>query len=324
MPMLSTGTRPARRRDDLVQDDVRVERGEDRLGHAQQLALAAELALERRRLLSELLGGVGVGHRLGGQRGVDLEQSQVVARELVEPELGEDDDAHDALLEDHRRDEHRLVDGVGARDGLGAVVGVGVGQVLRDAVRGHPAGDALADLEAELVLDLVGVLADVAAPGDRQAVVADDAIDAHVVVVDELLELDRDGHADLAHAAHPVEPRAELLDRLELRRPARHLGVGAGILDGDAGLRGEGLERLQLRARPRPMSVVVEDEHAERSAFGDERRHGDRVEALLDDRLAQRLAHVDRRRSRWRRAPRRSPSPAWAATVTGMATARWR
>ena len=44
-----------------------------------QLALAAELVLERGRLRPQLLGGVGVDHRLGGNLGVDLERAQVVA-----------------------------------------------------------------------------------------------------------------------------------------------------------------------------------------------------------------------------------------------------
>ena len=63
---------------DLVEDGARVERGEDRLGDLKQLALAAQLALERLRLRAEPFGGVGVGHRLGGEAGVDLEQPQVV------------------------------------------------------------------------------------------------------------------------------------------------------------------------------------------------------------------------------------------------------
>ena len=62
---------------------------------------------------------------------------------------------------------------------------------------GHPAGDALADLEAELLHVLAFVLADLAAPRDRYAVVAMNAIDAHVVEVDERVQLRADRLADV-------------------------------------------------------------------------------------------------------------------------------
>ena len=51
----------------------------------------------------------------------------------------------------------------------------GVGQVLGDPVLGDPAGDALADGDAQLVGRLVDVLADLALHRDRHEVVADDA-----------------------------------------------------------------------------------------------------------------------------------------------------
>ena len=112
---------------DALEDGPRVERRQDRFGDLQELALAAELALERGRLLAQALGRVGVGHRLGGEAGVDDEQPQVVVAELVEPELREDEDAEDLVLEHHRREEHRLVEVVlGARDRVGPRVGGGV------------------------------------------------------------------------------------------------------------------------------------------------------------------------------------------------------
>ena len=76
-----------------------------------------------------------------------------------------------------------------------------VGQVLGDAMLGDPAGDALADAHVQLAEVLVGVLADLAVPGDRHDVVAVDPVDAHVVVVDELAQLGADGRADLGHRA---------------------------------------------------------------------------------------------------------------------------
>ena len=93
---------------DLVEDGVRIEGREDRLGDLEEIALAPELALEGSRLGAQLLGRIGVRHRLGGETRVDHEQAQVVVAELVEPQLREDENAEDPVLEDHRGEEHRL------------------------------------------------------------------------------------------------------------------------------------------------------------------------------------------------------------------------
>ena len=110
----------------------------------EQLALAADLLLERGRLLAQALGRVGVGHRLRGEARVDLEEAQVVGAELAQAELREHEHAEDLVLEQHRREEHRFVEVVlGARDRLGARVGRRVVEALGDPVLGDPAGDAL-------------------------------------------------------------------------------------------------------------------------------------------------------------------------------------
>ena len=76
--------------------------------------------------------GVGVDHGLRGHRGVDLEVAQVVAAELVEPQLGQHDDADDPVVVAHRRQQHRLVEVLlGPRDRGRARVGERIGQVLR-------------------------------------------------------------------------------------------------------------------------------------------------------------------------------------------------
>ena len=95
--------------------------------------------LERERLLAQPLGGVGVGHRLGGEAGVDDQEPQVVVAELVEPELREDEHAEHLVVEQHRREEHRLVEVVlGPRDRVGARIGGGVAEVLGDPVWRRP------------------------------------------------------------------------------------------------------------------------------------------------------------------------------------------
>ena len=100
---------------------------------------------------------------------------------------------------------------------------------LGDPVLGDPARDPGAELDLELLRGLVHVLADPALHGDRASGPRSyEPVDAHVVVVDELAELGRDRLADLLDARQPVEARAELLDRLELGRPGRQLGVVRG------------------------------------------------------------------------------------------------
>ena len=78
---------------DLLHHRPRIERGQDRLRRAHQLPLRGELARQQLGLGPQQLGGVGIGHRLGGHRGVDLEVAQVVPGELVETQLGQHDDA---------------------------------------------------------------------------------------------------------------------------------------------------------------------------------------------------------------------------------------
>ena len=262
---------------------------EDRFGDVEQLALAPQLALEGRGLGPQRLRGVRIGHGLGGEAAVDDEEAKVVVAELVQAELGQDEDAEDAVLEDHRREEHRLVEvGLGPGDRVGPRVRRRVGQVLGDLVLGHPAGDPLAEVDLELLRRLVDVLADLAEHRDRDEVLLLEPVDADVVVVDELAELGRDGLADLADARQAVEPRAELLDRLELGRPGRHLAVVLGGLDGHRRLGGEGRHRVELTLRPGVRSVVVDVEQPEQFGAVEERHRAQGVEALLDHRRPHR------------------------------------
>ena len=130
---------------DAFEDGLPIERLEHRFGDLQQCTLAAHLALVGGRLRLQALGGIGVGHRLGGEARVDHEEAQVVVAELVQPKLREDEHAEDLVLEHHRREEHRLVEVVlGAGDRVGPRVLCGVRQVLRHAMLGDPAGDPLA------------------------------------------------------------------------------------------------------------------------------------------------------------------------------------
>ena len=103
------------------------------------------------------------------------------------------------VVVEHRRQEHRLIEvGLRARDGRGACVVRGIRQVLGDAVLGDPAGDALAHghRSCSLASSVYSPISPRHATG--YDVLAADAVDAHVVVVDELAQLEADGLADLA------------------------------------------------------------------------------------------------------------------------------
>ena len=103
--------------------------------------------------------------------------------------------------------------------------------------------------DPELVGRLVDVLADLALHRDRDEVLADEPVDAGVVVVDELAQLGRDRLADLGDARQPAEPRPELLDRLELGGPGRHPLVVLRGPDRDARLGRQRPDRVELVGR---------------------------------------------------------------------------
>ena len=134
---------------DLVEDRLRIERRQDRLGDLEQArAGCASCRSSASDCVAQPLGRVGVGDRLGGEAGVDHEQPQVVVAELVQPELREDEDAEDLVLE--------RASGRGASTRRGRPRCPGScrpgGRSRRRAgsgrpVLGDPAGDALAELD---------------------------------------------------------------------------------------------------------------------------------------------------------------------------------
>ena len=96
--------------------------------------------------------------------------------------------------------------------------------------------------------------------------------------------------ADVADAGQAVEPRAELLDGLELGGPRRHaLEVLRGA-DRDGRLGRERGHGLELVGGPLVRLVVVDVEQAEDLGAVEQGRRARRVEAFLDDGGANVLA----------------------------------
>ena len=157
------------------------------------------------------------------------------------------------------------------------------GRYLRDPVLGDPAGDALAERDPQLVRGLVDVFADLTAHRDRDEVRLHEPIDPGVVIVDELAQLGHDREPDVLPAREVVEPRSELLDRLELRGPGRHLLEVLRGPDGDARLGRQGGDRFELVRRPAVRLVVVDVEQPQELRAIHQRRGAERVEALLHD-----------------------------------------
>ena len=281
------GDQTAQSLGDALENVAGLEGGEDRLGDLEELPLAAQLALERQALVSEALRGIRIGHGLGGEARVDHEEPQVVVAELVEPELRENEDAQDLVVEEHRREEHRLVEVVlGPRDRVRSRIRGGIAQVLGDPVDRDPAGDPLAEGDPQLIRRLVDVLADPALHGHRDEVLVLQPVDADVVVVDELMQLGGDGDPDVGGAGEPIEAHAELLDGLELGRPGGHPVVVLGRPDRDAGLGRQLRHRVELGIRPRMRPIVIDVEQPQEGRAVPKRRRAQRVETLPDDRRA--------------------------------------
>jgi hypothetical protein len=117
----------------------------------------------------------------------------------------------------------------------------------------------------------------------RDQVLTAKAVDANVVVVDQLAQFRRDRQPDLALVGESREPRPELLDRLQLGGPRRHLFVVLGVLDRHRRLLGKGGHRLELVRRPVVGRVVVDVQETEDLVLVEKGRGADRVEPFLND-----------------------------------------
>ena len=148
---------------------------------------------------------------------------------------------------------------------------------------GHPARDALAHPRLDLLRRLAVVLLVVGTERDGDEVLAFQAIDPDVVVLDELAQLRGDHLADLGNRREAIEPRPQLLDRLELRRPACELAVLLRGPDGDRRLGREGRHRVELSRRPFLGPIVIQVEDPDGVVALEQRRRTDRVEPLLHD-----------------------------------------
>ena len=121
---------------------------------------------------------------------------------------------------------------------------------LRHAEPRHPAGDALAQRHREHLGGLVGVDGPVAQHRDRDEHLAPGAIDADVLVLDELAQLGRDRVADGADVVEPRQPGPQPLDRLQLGRPGRHPSEGPRRPDGDGRVARERLRGVDVHLAP--------------------------------------------------------------------------
>ena len=250
-------------------EDAGLVEGEEPLVDLEQPSLRVGASRQLGGLGHQLLVGLRVGHRLRGVAGEDPHRLEVVVGEAVEPELRQDDHAERLALVEHRDEEHRLGDVVGALDRLAARIVEGVVDEERLPVLRHPSGEALADGHPQERLGILGLPVEhLAREGDRiaHAALPVDAVDPDVVVVGQGAGLGHDRLADRPHVGQPVEARGEILDRPHARRAFGGRPVQASVLDGDRRLVGEGLDERDLVVRPRAVGVVVEADHPDRAA----------------------------------------------------------
>ena len=261
-----------------------VERRQEALVDLEQSPLGVGAARELARLVDELLVARGVGHRLRRVAGEDRDRLEVVIGEPVESELAEDDDAERAALVEHRHDEHRLRNVLGAVNRLAALVVECVVDQQRLAVLGHPSGEALSDRHTESLDRVLGIaLEHLAGEGDRLADIAFPvhAVDPDVVEIRQWRRLGHDRLRDGGHVGQAIETRGQVLDRAHARRLRRHGPIQPRVLDGDRGLVGKRLDQRDLLLGPVALGTVVEAEQAEWLVAADQRHEADGPDPLL-------------------------------------------
>ena len=217
--------------------DDRRHGGDDTREHAGDVPGAAERLRQteqrRRRLrrFAFLLQQAGVLVGDGCVRGEDLEHPLVILVELIGPQVREHDDAGHLVSDLEGYGQERFVDLVGALDLHAPIVVEGVGRVVRLPGDRGVAGDALADLRDQLLGRLGLVLGELSAKGDRpqREAVLEQEVDPAVVIVDQRLELGRDGLADRGDVVQRVQPRRQGVQHPQLRHGAQLV-----LVDGSA------------------------------------------------------------------------------------------
>ena len=250
-----------------------VERGEQALVDLQQSPLGLRLPRQFGRLAFQSGVGPGVGDRLRGIAGEDEHRLQVVGAELVLAQLGEADDPDRAALEEHRDHEHRLLDVIGAFDGVPALVVESVVDEQRLAVLRDPSGErALADRDLESLAEIalaeqpIGVrhrLAEARIPVDR--------VDPDVVIGGQCACLGHDRVGDGLHIGQSIQSGGKILDGPHASGLVGDRPIQARIADGDGCLVGEGLGKRELVIRPFTVMRVVETDHPQGSVVADQR-----------------------------------------------------
>ena len=163
--------------------------------------------------------------RDGRVAGEHLEQAQVVLVELVEAELRDDDGADHAGAVLERHGDDRLVDLGRALDLDRELALRRVREEQRLAGLDDAAGEALADAGPEDLGCGSVRRGQLALEGDRSELLAVADEDAAVVVVDQLAQLVRDRHADLANVVQAVQLAGERLQHLQVRDRANVLAA---------------------------------------------------------------------------------------------------
>ena len=243
-------------------------------------ALACEPALQLILLGTQLTDVARVDQRLRGEPTEDREGREVVRRVAVHALLRDDDDAEDRPAVRHRRDQHRLRL-VGADDARPRLAPC-VADAERRVVLGDPAREA--GPHGDPQERRVGVLGpeEDARERDRlaHARLVVDRVHPGAVRVVQLADLGDDRAADLVDVVDVVQLAREVLDRAEARGEPFDARVETGVLERDRGLRGEGLEQVDLVLHPPPPRAVVEADHADRIVEVDDRHEAGRPDPL--------------------------------------------
>jgi hypothetical protein len=148
----------------------------------------------------------------------DLEHLLVLLIELVDAELGQDDDTQNDLAVGDGNSEDGLVDRLSTLDVHGVRITIRVRRAVRPPGLRDVTGDPPPDLRHQGLVRLALVFEQLASKGHRQQRLRVGSEDVHpaVVVVDDGVKLGGDGLADLRHLVQAVQPSPQAVEHPQL------------------------------------------------------------------------------------------------------------